>query len=95
MNHSLVVTAEAEAEIEQAEEWYLRQSERAAARFRETIDVALETISFNPEQYQIVYRDTRRVMLDDYPYALFYTVAGTQVTVISCFHMARDPKLWR
>ena len=95
MNHTLVVTPEAEAEIDQAKEWYLNQSRRAAERFRESVDLALETIAFNPEQYQIVYRDTRHVLLDEFPYALFYTVTETQVTVVSCFHTARDPKLWR
>jgi plasmid stabilization system protein ParE len=95
MNRALVVTAEAEAEIDQAKEWYRSQSQRAAARFSEVVDLALETIGFNPEQYQVVYRETRRVMLDDYPYALFYTVTEAQVTVVSCFHAARDPSLWR
>jgi len=95
MNRALVVTPEAEAEINQAKEWYLSQSRRAAERFRDAVDLALETIERNPEQYQIAYRQTRRVLLDEYPYALFYTVTQTQVTVVSCFHTARDPKLWR
>ena len=94
MKRALVVTPEAEAEIDQAKEWYRSQSLLAAARFRDAVDLALETIERNPEQYQVVYRQTRRVLLDDYPYALFYTVTETQVTVVSCFHMARDPKLW-
>jgi plasmid stabilization system protein ParE len=81
MNRALVVTPEAEADIAQAKEWYLSQSSRAAERFRDAVDLALETIERNPEQYQIVYRQTRRVLLDEYPHALFYT--------------ARDPKLWR
>lgn len=95
MNRTLVVTPQAEAEIDQATIWYEGQSLRAAARFREAVDHALETISRNPEQYQVVYRQTRRVLLDDYPYALFYLVTESDVTVVSCFHTARDPKLWR
>lgn len=95
MKRALVVTPEAEAEIDQAKEWYLSQSLQAAARFRNAVDLALETIERNPEQYQVVYRQTRRVLLDDYPFVLFYTVTKTQVTVVSCFHTARDPKLWR
>lgn len=95
MNRALVVTPEAEADIAQAKEWYLSESSRAAERFRDAVDLALETIERNPEQYQIVYRQTRRVLLDEYPYALFYTVTEKQVTVVSCFHTSRDPKLWR
>jgi toxin ParE1/3/4 len=95
MKRTLVVTPETEAEIDQAKEWYLSQSLLAATRFRDAVEVALETIERNPEQYQVVYRQTRRVLLEEYPYALFYTLTETQVTVVSCFHTARDPKLWR
>ena len=95
MNRTLVVTPEAEVEIDQAADCYYRQSLRAVAGFRAAVDGALETIGFNPEQYQIVYGETRRVLLDDYPYVLFYIVTDTQVSVVSCFHTARDPNLWR
>jgi len=95
MKRTLVVTPEAEAEIAQATDWYLRQSWRAANGFRENVDAALHTIERNPEQYQVVYRQTRRVLLETYPYALFYVVTSAEVTVISCFHTSRDPNLWR
>ena len=95
MKRTLVVAPEAEAEINQAKEWYLGQSWLAARRFREAVDLALETIEQNPEQYQVVYRQTRRVLVDEFPYALFYVVTERQVTVVSCFHTSRDPSLWR
>lgn len=94
MKRTLFVTARAEAEIDQAKEWYRSQSRQAAVRFSEAVDLALETIGFNPEQYQIVYRETRRVLLEDYPYAFFYVVTETQVKVIACIHTSRDPRLW-
>jgi plasmid stabilization system protein ParE len=95
MNRTLIVAPEAEAEIDQAADWHHRHSRKAALGFRDAVDSAFETISRNPEQYQVVYRQTRRVLLDGYPDALFYTVVETQVTVVSCFHTARDPGLWR
>lgn len=95
MKRTLVVTPEAEAENNQAKEWYLGQSWLAATRFRDAVDLALETIEQNPEQYQVVYRQTRRVLVDEFPYALFYTATETLVIVVSCFHTSRDPKQWR
>ena len=70
MKRALVVTPEAEAEIDQAKEWYLSQSLLAAARFRDAVDLALETIERNPEQYQVVYRQTRRVLARRLPIRL-------------------------
>ena len=95
MNRTLVVGPEAEAEIDQAAEWYYQHNQVAAAGFRIAVDRALDFIGEHPEQYQIVYHQTRRVMVDGYPYALFYTVTETQVIVVSCFHTARDPNAWR
>ena len=95
MTRTLVVTSEAESEIDQAADWYDQRSRRSAVGFRDAVDKAFDTIRDNPEQYQIIYRQTRRVLLDGYPYALFYLVSETQVKVVSCFHTARDPKLWR
>ncbi len=95
MSRTLVVEPEAEAEIDQAADWYYQRSRAAAVGFRDSVDKALTFIREHPEQYQVVYRETRRVLLDGYPYALFYLVTESQVVVISCFHMARDPNLWR
>jgi plasmid stabilization system protein ParE len=93
MNRTLIVAPEAEAEIGQAADWYDQQSRRAALGFRDAVDGAFETIRRNREQ--VIYRETRRVLLDGYPYALFDTVADRQVAIVSCFHTARDPDLWR
>ncbi len=95
MSRALVVVPEAEAEIEKAVDWYCRHNWTAAVGFRFAVDRALDFICERPEQYQVVYRQTRRVLVDGYPYALFYTVTSVQVTVVSCFHTARDPDLWR
>lgn len=95
MNRTLVVLPAATAEIDQAADWYRQHSRMAAVGFRDAVDRALSFVRDNPEQYQIVYRQTRRVLVDGYPYALFYTVTATQVIVVSCFHMARDPNAWR
>jgi len=95
MNRTLVIVPAAEAEIDQAAEWYYQRNGVAASGFRIAVDRALDFILERPEQYQIVYRQTRRVLVGEYPYALFYTVTDTQVIVLSCFHTARNPNLWR
>jgi toxin ParE1/3/4 len=95
MNRALVVEPEAEAEIDQAASWYHQHSRIAAIGFRDATNKTIESICAHPEQYQIVYRQTPRALMDGYPYALFYTVTQTQVIVVSCFHTARDPNTWR
>jgi plasmid stabilization system protein ParE len=77
MNRTLVIEPEAETEIDQAAYWYYERSRTATAGFRLAVDRALDFVGEHPEQYQIVYGQMRRVLVDGYPYALFYTVTDT------------------
>jgi plasmid stabilization system protein ParE len=94
MSRTLVVEPEAEAEIEQAARWYDRRRETAGADFLRAIDKTIGFLREYPEQYQIAYRQTRRALVNGYPYALFYTVAESHVIVLACIHTARDPNIW-
>ena len=94
MSRTLVVEPEAEAEIDQAAHWYGQHRETARVDFLLAIDKAIDFLREYPEQYQIVYRQTRRALVDGYPYALFYMVTKTHVIVLACIHTARDSNIW-
>jgi plasmid stabilization system protein ParE len=94
MSRTLVVEPEAEAEIEQAARWYNRLKSDSGADFLRAIDKTIGFLREYPEQYQIVYRQTRRALVSGYPYALFYTVTESHVIVVACIHTARDPNIW-
>ena len=36
----------------------------------------------------------RRIHLTKFPYALHYTIQGSQVLVLACLHARQDPTLW-
>ena len=42
----------------------------------------------------IVRGDVRRVILRRFPYALFYTIEGSDVVVLACVHERRSPDHW-
>ena len=95
MSRLLVVEPEAEAEIFDTAEWYEQRNPAARAGFLDAINQALVLIADHPEQYQTVYREARRAVLDGFPYALFYKVSDREIIIISCFHSSRNPKVWR
>jgi len=95
MSRTLVIEPEAEAEINESVEWYEQRNPAARAEFVRSITKALRSITDNPEQYQVVYRTTRRVLVEGFPYALFYVIRGQNIHVISCFHTSRNPRAWR
>jgi toxin ParE1/3/4 len=95
MSRTLVVEPEAEAEIAQSADWYEQRNPVARRRFLRAVDQALHLIEEGPEQYQIVYRQVRRTLVDGFPYAIFYKVTGSEIIIVSCFHTSRNPKVWR
>src|ERR1700760_5078864 len=95
MNRTFVVEPEAEAEIVRAAEWYNERNPVARLGFLIAIDKIFDLIQRNPEQYQVIYCEARRALVDGYPYSVLYTVDSTHIIVVSCVHTSRDPSTWR
>jgi len=95
MSRTLTVEPEAEAEIAQSADWYEQRNPVARRRFLRAVDKALRLVEEGPEHYQIVYRQVRRMLVDGFPYAIFYKVTDTQIIIVACFHTSRNPKVWR
>jgi plasmid stabilization system protein ParE len=70
MSRPLVIEPEAEAEIVEIADWYNRRNPAARVAFSRAVDRALDFIRQHPEQYQIVYRQVRRALVDGFPYSL-------------------------
>ena len=88
MSRVLVIEPEAEAEIAESAGWYEQRNPSTRRRFLSAVDWALHLIEERPEQYQIVYRDVRRALVDDFPYAVFYRLTDTDHHRVVLSHIA-------
>ena len=84
----------ARAEIVAALEWYLERSPRAAERFLEAVDVAMRRIEEEPKRYQVIRGRLRRVLLEAFPYGVFYKVYPSVISVVGVIHGSRHPDTW-
>jgi plasmid stabilization system protein ParE len=91
----LVVQPEAEADIVNAADWYDDQSRSIRQKFLDHVENALHVIEQHPHRYQKIFRQVRRVMVREFPYALLYIASDSEVNVIACSHCSRDPKRWQ
>jgi plasmid stabilization system protein ParE len=89
-----VFTPDAEADVEDAFEWYEAQRPGLGAAFRRALDVAVAALQNQPEAYAVIHRNTRRVLLPRFPYGLYYRVLQQNVVVVACIHGKRHPKTW-
>jgi len=94
MKHELIVRRRAEAQAFLARDWYESQLEGLGRRFIDELDQAIQKAHENPQHYQVVHRDVRRVLLRRFPYAIFFIVEPKRVVVLAILHQYEDPMKW-
>ena len=87
------LTGPAERDIARAFEWYEREREDLGYRFIARVDEAIESLAENPKMFAPVIGEARRVLIEQFPYAIYYKVKPDGVLVIGCLHHKRDMKL--
>ncbi len=94
--YPVFVTPEARGEINAAAEWYGSKREELRQQFYDRVDEAAEKIERAPEGFQKVYKDARRVTLEQFKdWALWYLARPDKSLVIGCLSGRRHPSLAR
>ena len=91
MKSRIVLTPLAQADIEQAQAWYEAKRKGLGDRFVERADDAIQKIAQNPTLFAPVVEDVRRVLVEDFPYGVYYRVETDGSVVIACLHGKRSP----
>lgn len=94
MSLPVVITPEAEAEFDEAADWYEQRAGLGAA-FTAAVREVLNRIAELPLLHQVVYKDIRRGVVRRFPYSVFYRVDPDRIAVIAVFHDRRDPAIWQ
>jgi toxin ParE1/3/4 len=93
--YPLLITSDAEADIEDAVAWYQSISAGLDAEFTRVLEACFWAIRRNPDIYPVVHKNVHRALLRKFPYAIFYFVFDDTVVILACFHMKRDPQDWQ
>jgi toxin ParE1/3/4 len=84
---------DAARELEEAARWYADKSSAACAGFRSAVIDAVELISNAPLSWrQVTGSGVRRIVVDKYPYTVYFEVLGDMVYVLSVAHHRKAPK---
>lgn len=68
---------------------------RAAERFVQAVDVAIEQIRGDPERFREVEPGVRSCRVPKFPYSILYTRDDQGLFVLALKHDRRDPDYWR
>ena len=93
--YTLTVHTEAESDLKNAYNWYEEQRAGLGEDFFLRVDASFDFIIHMPELYPIVYKIVRRKLLEHFPYAIFYVLEGTQISIIAVRHMHQHPDSWK
>lgn len=95
MKYLLVVRRAAKADVRQAARRYELQRPGLGREFIAELDAALNRVSKNPLQYQILHREARRAIVHRFPYGAFYRIEGRNIVVFCVMHLHQDPTVWK
>lgn len=90
----LEIAREARLEATDAGRRYAREDRRLAARFRDELAEAFERIEQGPLRWPLYLHDTRRVLLNRFPFQVVYQVLPDRVVVLAIAHQHRKPGYW-
>lgn len=83
---------EARLEIEEAVAWYDTQDVPGLGdRLVQELRTALHKANELPKAFPVVDGRNRRVLLNRFPYGLYFREEGDKLIVVAFFHAKRDP----
>jgi len=94
-NKPVVIQTEAEADINDAYQWYESHRKGLGESFLLCIEEALSRVSRTPLIYAIVYKNIRRVLIHRFPFGVFYIEGEKNITVLAVLHARRNPQTWK
>ena len=93
MSLPVVLRQKARTEFDTAINWYERQQPGVGTEFAKCVQAILDGISATPELQASVYREVRKALVRQFPYAIYKRVRADRVVVLAVFHSKRNPNV--
>jgi plasmid stabilization system protein ParE len=85
---------EAAEDVMSARLWYDQSRAGLGDEFVVALEQVVQFITDHPDAFPEIAARTRRALLQRFPYALYYRVAGDVIDVIACLHTRRSSDRW-
>lgn len=81
-------------EVEAAQGWYEGRSLFAASAFVRELSAAIRRLRDAPNRYPTALAGTRRILLERFPFTIYYRVQPNALTIVAVAHQKRRPGYW-
>jgi len=90
MSWEVLLRPRAEADLEEARDWYEARQVGLGAAFIDEAAAAMDKLQQAPDRQPEYYRDIRRALLARFPYKIFYLIEGSSMIVLRVLHARQD-----
>lgn len=94
MSFELIIRPEAEADIQEAFDWYEFRVTGLGSEFLLVLDALFNSVLRNHKIYQEVYRNVHRALTRRFPYSVFFIAEDKRIVILSVLHVKRSPQIW-
>ena len=95
MSLPVVLRDEAQAEFDEAFDWYDAQRPGLGTEFVAEVQKVFDHIAASPLARPVAWADIRKAAVRRFPYCVFYRPHPDRVEVLAVFHTSRDPSIWQ
>ncbi|MBW7889306.1 MAG: type II toxin-antitoxin system RelE/ParE family toxin [Bacteroidetes bacterium] len=85
----------ADEELSETVDYYERQKQGLGISFLAEVERSAEIIQENPLAFPKIYRETRRKILQRFPYSIMYYVLPDKIRILAVVNHKRNPFYWR
>ena len=94
MARRIVFRPEAEDDVLEVRQWYESRRPGLGKAFGQAVDALMTRIVANPFLVQRAHLETRRAVLSDFPYAIYFRPTDDEIVVLAV-HGRQGPSRWR
>lgn len=95
MTRSISFDASAQLELDEAADFYDLESLGLGAEFVDSVEAALHSLLEFPESCPVLLGETRKLVIERFPYSVMYWIDGDVIVVSAVAHQRRRPGYWR
>ncbi len=85
---------EARAELLAERKWYYDRSPLSSVAFSHAVDRAISRISESPNNFPVADHGTRKFVLQQFPFNVFYRIGEVEIVIVAVAHQKRRPNYW-
>ncbi len=85
----------ASAEFIEASAWYETRRVGLALEFMAEIDRCVSLAAKHPLQFAVVRENIRRIVVNRFPYSVYFRAEKHRIVVLAVFHSNRNPAIWQ